>query len=55
MQEAGNQLFQLFYEKVGNSLKSTKFIKILEISINLVKKSSFLPEAKRSGKTQSES
>jgi len=43
MQEPGNQLFQFFGEKAGNSLNFTKFMKILEISINLVKKSSFLP------------
>ena len=55
MQEPGNQLFQFFYEKAGNSPKFTKFIKILEIFINLVKKSYFLPEAEKSGNTQSES
>ena len=52
MQEPGNQLFQFFYEKAGNSLKFTKFTKILEISINLVEKSSFLPEAEKSGNTK---
>ena len=55
MQELGNQLFQFFYEKAGNSLNFTKLIESLEISINLVKKSSFLPEAEKSGNTQSES
>ena len=44
-----------FYEKVENSLKFIKLTKILEISINLVKKSSFLPEAETDGKTKAES
>jgi len=42
-------------KKVGNSPKFTKFMKILEISINLVKKSTFLPEAKKSGNSLSKS
>ena len=40
---AGKSAFSIFGEKAGNLLNFTKFMKILEISINLVKKSSFLP------------
>ena len=53
MQEPGNQVFQFFGEKFENSLNFTKFTKFLEIPINIVKKASFLPEAKKSGKSQS--
>ena len=43
MQEPGNQDFQFFSEKVENSLNFIKFMNFIEISINLVEKSYFLP------------
>ena len=52
---AGKSAFSVFLRKSWKFTKITEFIKILEISINLVKKSSFLPEAEKSGNTQSES
>ena len=52
---AGKSVFSVFYEKAGNSPKFTKLMEIRGISINLVEKSSFLPEAEKSGNTQSES
>ena len=51
----GKSAISIILRKSRKFTKIIKFMKILEISINLVNKSYFLPEAEKSGKSQSES
>ena len=45
MQEPENQFFLIFLENIGNSLKFTKLLRILEIFINFMKNKVFAPRA----------